>query len=182
MTGQVVGDFQSADAAVHCGFTQAERPEDRYWAEVDNVDMAHNVYQTCVEEDVRRVVVISSNHAADYYEQLIWTDRMEFVTPDMLPLSDNYYGRAKAAYELPGFAFATGGVNGGRKLEVVQLRIGGPQETDIDACGPDDLKKMHRALGAYLSVRNQVQLTVKSICPEDHWIPPRGQQSNPLCG
>ena len=96
---------------------------------------------------------------------------------------------------------------------MVQLRIGGPRETDIDACGPDDLKKMHRALGAYLSVRNQVQLTVKSIetehiedeygipfqifCgvsgkypqflepgqrPEDHWIHPRGQQSNPLCG
>ena len=46
MTGQVVGDFQSTDAAVHCGFTQAERPEDRSWAEVDNVDVAHNVYQT----------------------------------------------------------------------------------------------------------------------------------------
>ena len=65
---------------------------------------------------------------------------------------------------------------------MVQLRIGGPQETDIDACGPDDLKKMHRALGAYLSVRNQVQLTVKSIRPEGHWIQPLGQQSNPLCG
>jgi uronate dehydrogenase len=115
--------FQGADAVVHCGFTRAGRPEDRYWAEADNVNMAHNVYQTCVEEDVRRVVVISSNHAADYYEQLIWTDRMEFVTPDMLPLSDNYYGWAKAAYELLGFAFATGGVNGGRKLEVVQLTV-----------------------------------------------------------
>ena len=107
---------------------------------------------------------------------------MEFVTPDLLPLSDNYYGWAKAAYDLLGFAFATGDVNGGRKPEVVQLRIGGPQETDIDACGPDDLKKMHRALGAYLSVRNQVQLTVKSIRTEDHWIQPRGQQSNPLFG
>jgi len=167
--------FQGADAVVHCGFTRAGRPEDRYWAEADNVNMAHNVYRTCVEEDVRRVVVISSNHAADYYEQLIWTDRMEFVTPDMLPLSDNYYGWAKAAYELLGFAFATGGVNGGRKLEVVQLRIGGPRETDIDACGSDDLKKLHRALGAYLSVRDQVQLTVKSIEAEhiedEHGIP-----------
>ena len=58
---------------------------------------------------------------------------------------------------------------------MVQLRIGGPRETDIDACGPDDLKKLHRALGAYLSVRDQVQLTVKSIetkrIENEHRIP-----------
>jgi hypothetical protein len=112
---------------------------------------------------VRRVVVLSSNHAADYYEPLIWADKMEFVTPNMLPLSDNYYGWAKAAYELLGFAFATGGVNHGKKLQNVQLRIGAPRDTDIDRCRPGDLKGMHRALGAYLSARDQVQLVVKSI-------------------
>jgi len=154
---------RGADAVVHCGFTVADKPEDDYWAEMNNVNMAHNVYRTCVEEGVRRAVVVSSNHAADYYEHLIWADKMECVTPDMQPLSDNFYGWAKAAYELLGFAFATGGVSDGRKLENVQLRIGGPRETDIDLCGPRDLKKMHRALGAYLSVRDQVQLTVKSI-------------------
>src|SRR5439155_24568363 len=35
--------------------------------------------------------------------------------------------------------------------------------TDLDRLGPDDLKRVHRALGAYLSVRDQVQLFVKSI-------------------
>ncbi len=159
--------FRGADAVVHCGFTVADKPEDDYWAEMDNVNMAHNVYRTCVEEGVRRAVVVSSNHAADYYEHLIWADKMEWVIPGMQPLSDNFYGWAKAAYELLGFAFATGGVSDGRKLENVQLRIGGPRETDIDSCGPKDLKKMHRALGAYLSVRDQVQLTVKSIETED---------------
>jgi len=159
--------FRGADAVVHCGFTVAEKQEDRYWAEMDNVNMAHNVYRTCVEEGVRRAVVISSNHAADYYEHLIWADKMACVTPEMQPLSDNFYGWAKAAYELLGFAFATGGVSDGSRLENVQLRIGGPRETDIDSCGPQDLKKMHRALGAYLSVRDQVQLTVKSIETED---------------
>ena len=154
--------FGGADAVVHCGFVRSPKPEDRYWAESDNVNMAHNVYQTCVEEEVRRVVVISSNHAADYYENLIWSGGMEFVTPEMLPLSDNFYGWAKATYELLGFAFATGGVNGGKKLENVQVRIGGPRESDIDNCG-QDLKRMHRGLGAYLSVRDQVQLVVKSI-------------------
>ena len=159
--------FRGADAVLHCGFTRAAKPEDRFWAEHDNVKMAYNVYQTCIEEDVRRAVVISSNHAADYYENLIWSDRMEVVTPDMVPLSDNFYGWAKASYELLGFAFATGKVGGGKKLEVVQLRIGGPRETDIDRASSDDLKKLHRGLGAYLSVRDQVQLTVKSIETEN---------------
>ena len=54
----------------------------------------------------------------------------------------------------------------GPALENVQLRIGGPRETDIDNCG-DNLQQMHRGLGAYLSVRDQVQLVVKSIESEN---------------
>ncbi|MDA0746811.1 MAG: NAD(P)-dependent oxidoreductase [bacterium] len=159
--------FSGVDTVIHSGFTRANKPEDQFWAEHNNVAMAHNVYQTCLEENIRRVVVISSNHAADYYERLIWADKMEFVTPDMPPLSDNYYGWAKAAYELLGFAFATGNMNNGKKLENVQLRIGGPRENDIDRASADDLKNMHRGLGAYLSVRDQVQLTTKSIETEN---------------
>src|SRR4051812_49194149 len=137
--------FRGADAVIHCGFTRAARPEDTYWAEADNVNMAYNVYQTSLEEGVRRVVVCSSNHAADYYERLIWADKCDVVTPDMRPLSDNYYGWAKLAYENLGFVFATGHV-GGKKLQNVQIRIGGPRETDLERCGPDDLKRVHRAL------------------------------------
>jgi nucleoside-diphosphate-sugar epimerase len=155
--------FSGADAVLHCGFTRSNTPDGRFFAEHDNVKMAYNVYQTCVEEGVGRAVVISSNHAADYYEKLIWSDRMEYVTPEMVPLSDNFYGWAKASYELLGFAYATGNVSNGKKLEMVQLRVGGPRETDIDRATPDDLKKMHRALGAYLSVRDQAQLVIKSL-------------------
>lgn len=169
------GHFADADAVIHSGFVGSADPADRFWAELDNVRMAHNVYQTCVEERVRRVVVISSNHAADYYERLIWEDKMGYVTPDMPPLSDNYYGWAKAAYELLGFVFATGRTSEGNKLQNVQIRIGGPRETDIDRCGPHDLKQLHRALGVYLSVRDQVQLVVKSIEAEniddEHGVP-----------
>jgi nucleoside-diphosphate-sugar epimerase len=160
-------NFTGADAVLHCGFTRSDIPDGRFFAEHDNVKMAYNLYQTCIEEGVKRAVVISSNHAADYYEKLIWSDRMEYVTPEMVPLSDNFYGWAKASYELLGFAFATGNVSCGRQLEVIQLRVGGPRETDIDRVGPDDLKKMHRALGAYLSVRDQVQLVVKSLETKD---------------
>jgi nucleoside-diphosphate-sugar epimerase len=155
--------FKGQDAVVHCGFTRAKDPADRFWAEMSNVDMAFNVYQTCIEESVSRAVVISSNHAADYYENLIWAGKQEFVTPDDYPLSDNYYGWAKASYELLGFTFATGGMNGGKRLENVQLRVGGPRETDMERASADNLRSMHRGLGAYLSVRDQVQLVVKSI-------------------
>ncbi len=156
--------FKGADAVVHCGFISTGRGERRFWNEANNITMAHNVYRVCQDEGVRRAVIVSSNHAADYYENLIWSGRMDFVTPDMLPLSDNFYGWAKASYELLGFMFACG--EEGPILENVQLRIGGPRETDIDGCG-NDLQQMHRGLGAYLSVRDQVQLVIKSIETED---------------
>ena len=164
--------FRGADAVVHCAFVRAEgldamtfmdNSELKFRAEHQNVGMAYNVYRTALEEKVGRVVVASSNHAADYYERLIWADKWDHVTPEMIPLSDNFYGWAKAAYELLGFVFASGEV-GGRKLEVVQVRIGGPRDdADLGACQPGEIKKMHRGLGAFLSRRDQVQLFVKSI-------------------
>jgi hypothetical protein len=158
--------FKGADAVVHCAFLQDGEFDyynpDRFWMEHDNVKLAYNVFMTCQEEKVRRVVIMSSNHATDYYENLFHEDRIEFITPEMPPASDNFYGWAKISYEALGFSFACGGIGAGR-VENVHLRIGGPRETDIDNCGPDNLKKMHRALGAYLSQRDEVQLIVKSV-------------------
>lgn len=128
--------FRGADAVVHCAFVSAQgldantfmdTSERKFRAEHTNVAMAYNVYQTALEEGVKRVVVASSNHAADYYERLIWAGKWDNVTPDMPPLSDNYYGWAKAAYELLGFVFATGQVSG-NQLEIVQLPIPLAQE------------------------------------------------------
>ena len=101
--------FQGADAVVHCGFkgTVAWQHTD-YWKESDNIRMCYNVYQTCIEEGVNRIVVMSSNHACDFYERLIWSDQLDFATTDMLPLSDNFYGWAKSSYEHLAFVFATG--------------------------------------------------------------------------
>lgn len=167
--------FKGQDAVIHCGFMRAKDPSGRFEAEMNNVDMAFNVYQTCIEEGISRAVVISSNHAADFYENLIWAGKQEFVTPDDYPLSDNYYGWAKASYELLGFTFAVGLMNGGKQLQNVQLRVGGPRETDMDRASANDLKRMHRGLGAYLSVRDQVQLVMKSIETENidnkHGVP-----------
>ena len=176
--------FEGADAVFHSAFVKApgldattflDNSEAKFRAEHTNVAMAYNVYQTALEEGVKRVVVASSNHAADFYERLIWADRWDCVTPDMPPLSDNWYGWAKAAYEHLGFVFATGqGMPG--HLEVVQLRIGGPRDDgDLAAIAPGEVKKMHRGLGAYLSQRDQVQLVVKSIDAPDianeHGVP-----------
>src|SRR5206468_4748738 len=142
--------------------TWQENSEAKFWAEHDNVALAYNVYRTAMEEGVRRVVVCSSNHAADYYERLIWAGKMEMVTPDLPPRSDNWYGWAKAAYELLGFVFATGKVDG-KKQEVVEWRIGGPRD-DADLVSTKvDLKVMQRGHGAYLSRRDQVQQAIRMV-------------------
>ena len=175
--------FRGADAVIHCGYVRApgldattwqNNSDAKFWAEHDNVALAYNVYRTALEEGVRRVVVASSNHAADYYERLVWADKLDMVTPEMPPRSDNWYGWAKAAYELLGFVFATGTVDG-RKLEIVQWRIGGPREDDIDHVEPGDIKTMHRALGAYLSARDQTQQAIRMVEAEniedEHGVP-----------
>ena len=160
--------FSSADAVVHFGFVHPEGSgtEARFRAEMRNVEMAYNVYMTASEEGVGRVVVASSNHAADYYEKLILDGAMDVVHPEDRALSDNYYGWAKETYEHLGFVFAAGQQTD-RSLPNVQIRIGGPRETDIEQCPLGDLRCMRRALGAYISDRDMQQLFVKSIEVED---------------
>ena len=163
--------FRGADAVIHCGYVRApgldattwqNNSDAKFWAEHDNVALAYNVYRVALEEGVRRVVVCSSNHAADYYERLVWSGDLDMVTPELPPRSDNWYGWAKAAYELAGFVFATGRVDG-RALEIVQWRIGGPRDDDMEHIAPGDLNGMRRALGAYLSQRDQVQQAIRMV-------------------
>jgi len=175
--------FRGADAVIHCSFVRApgmdadswqDNSDAKFKAEHANVGMAYNVYRTALEEGVKRVVVCSSNHAADYYERLVWDGRVDMVTPEMPPRSDNWYGWSKAAYELLGFVFATGKVDN-RKLEIVQWRIGAPRDNDLETIKPGDIKVMHRALGAYLSARDQVQQAIKMVetpdITDDNGIP-----------
>ena len=161
--------FRGADAVIHCAFTRPPRgggwkdtSDVRFRAEYANIGMAYNVYRTALEEGVRRLLVCSSNHAADYYERLWMDDKVELVTPEMPARSDNFYGWSKASYELLGFVFATGAVDG-RKLEIIQWRIGAPRDDDMDKIAPGDTKAMHRALGSYLSARDQAQQAVRAI-------------------
>ena len=171
--------FRGADAVVHLGFTRAEDKSDPvqdFYAELSNVEMAFHVYQTTHEEGVRRVVVASSNHAADYYEPLILDKKWDIVTTEMRPFSDNFYGWAKEAYEHLGFVFAVGRMqyrglhveeSAPKRLENVQVRIGGPREDDLERTDPGDLRRMIRGLGVYISQRDLQQLFIKSIETEE---------------
>lgn len=167
--------FEGADAVVHLAFNYKQghsMNDGDYYSERSNLDLAFHVYQTALEEDVRRVVIASSNHAADWYEHLLRQRKMEMLDVTAPPLSDNYYGWAKACYEHLGFLFATG--RKGKALEVVQVRIGAPRQIPADNAAKD-LTGYKRNLGAYISPRDLQQLFVKSIETPDitneHGIP-----------
>src|SRR3954454_1660950 len=98
--------FTGCDAVVHLAYHRgslATGPSGRgrdYEDERPNVDMANRGYRLSLEEGVRRVVIASSNHAADWYEELLHVGKMDMVDPDRTPpRSDNFYGWAKLAYE-----------------------------------------------------------------------------------
>lgn len=161
--------FRDIDAVVHLGYIhpstgQGSGTIDSFRAERTNVEMAFHVFQLSLEEGVRRVVVASSNHAADWYEHLIHANMKNFVDPEERPLSDNFYGWAKAAYEHLGFVFAGGRL--GRALENIHVRIGAPRELEA-ARYRGNPTGFHRDLGAYISERDLQQLFVKSIETEE---------------
>jgi hypothetical protein len=179
--------FRGQDSVVHLAFNRDPRPAPRpgqlaaagaagntYEAERANVDLAYRVFTLAQEEGVRRVVMASSNHAADWYEHLIHAGKLDTVLPEMLPKSDNWYGWAKATYEHLGFVFATG-AQGGRPVENVHLRIGAPREIDTANFTAAQTQGYRRDLGAYLSARDLQQLVIKSIETEqiedEHGIP-----------
>ena len=160
--------FSDADALLHCAYYRvSDQGDDAYFSsELENLQMTYNVYQVAWEERVRRLVAASTNHAADFYENYALDGEARMVTPDM-NASDNWYGWAKIAFEQIGQVFASGVTHGGRPLENVQIRIGGPRETDVANAPLGDLRRMRRALAVYISQRDMSQLFIKSIETED---------------
>ena len=156
--------FAGADAVVHCAYYRVhDQGDDRYFtSELENLQLTYNVYQVAWEERARRLVAASTNHAADFYENYALDGAVPMVTPDK-NASDNWYGWAKIAFEQIGQVFASGVTHGGRSLENVQIRIGGPRETDVAAAPLGDLRRMRRALAVYISQRDMSQLFIKSI-------------------
>ena len=164
--------FKGTHAVVHLAYNRV-RGFRGYLDERVNLDMAHHVYQLALEEGLERVVMASSNHAADWYEDLVHAGRRDAVSPDERPLARGFYGWAKASYEHMGFLYAQGAF-GDRKLGVVQVRIGHPRGLEhFDFTGrPAALK---RSLGAYISPRDISQLFCKALdaphIENEHGIP-----------
>ena len=135
-------------------------PVEGYFVERKSVDMAFNVLRLAVEEKIRRVVITSSNHAADWYESKLHNGKLDTVGPETYPRSDNFYGWAKATYEHLGFMFATGRF--GHVVENVQVRVGAPRPIRAADFNGDQVT-YKRDLGAYISERDMRQLYNKSI-------------------
>src|SRR5687768_16676087 len=163
--------FKGANAVVHLAYNRV-RGFRGYLDERANLDMAYHVYQLALEEGLERVVMASSNHAADWYEDLVHAGRKDGVSPEERPLARGFYGWAKASYEHMGFLYAQGAF--GRKVGVVQVRIGHPRGLEhYDFTGrPAALK---RNLGAYISERDITQLFCRAIETEriedEHGVP-----------
>ena len=170
--------FEGVEVVLHSAYVPSgqgdvysvEPPQiDRFEAEFANIRLAQRVYRAALDAAVRRVVMVSSNHAADWYEHYeIHQRKRDLVYPADLPLADNFYGWAKASYELLGHPYACGTF--GRRLEVVLLRIGSPypiQSSRYESSAapiasslprPAGVAAFKRALGAWLSERDCAQL------------------------
>ena len=171
--------FEGIDAVIHLSFKPhtprgarfESLPIDRFVNEHENIQMANNIYRTAYDAGVRRIAVASSNHAADWYEHsLVHERKYDMVRPTDFPVSDNFYGWAKAAYELLAWPYASG--NFGRQLETVFIRIGSPRPVNVDkhlaeseGTGPigNGIANFKRNLGAYISERDMTQLFTKAV-------------------
>lgn len=183
--------FEGIDAVIHLAFKPhtarnagiEKAPIDRFDNEHENVQMANNIYRSAYDAGVRRLAIASSNHAADWYEHsLVHERKFDMVRPTDFPVSDNFYGWAKAAYELLAWPYACGAF--GRQLETVMLRIGFTHPIDVEqhlANAPGatptgvGISGFKRNLGAYISPRDITQLFTKAIEAPDirneHGIP-----------
>ncbi len=155
--------FSGVDVVVHCGHFKPDGDDHRsqYEGERRNVDMMQRVYQLALEGGVRRVVAASTNQAAKWYEQPDYAGLKDRVAPEDYPRPDSFYGWAKAAYEPLGFLYECGSL--GRKLEVVEIRIGVPRRSHAARFENGPPERYVRELAGYISERDMQQLFCKSV-------------------
>lgn len=183
--------FEGIDAVIHLAFKPhtprgarfENEPIDRFDNEHENIQMANNIYRSAYDGGLRRIAIASSNHAADWYEHSLIHDRkMDMVRPTDFPVSDNFYGWAKAAYELLAFPYACGIF--GRKLETVMLRIGFTRpivaeqyigDSSMSEQTSGGIAEFKRNLGAYISPRDITQLFIRAVeapnIEDEHGVP-----------
>ena len=166
--GAVAGGVPSAPA-----MPESPHEIEAYASERPNVRMAYNVFRAAFEAGVERVVFASSNRVGDWTEHaLVHPRRLDAITEETLPKADTFYGWSKAACERMGFMFACGAF--GRKMGVVNVRIGWPHEIDAAAFG-GDVVNYKRALAAHLSADDAAALFAAAVEAPDirneHGVP-----------
>ena len=173
--------FRGADIIIHAAYTFSlrinpdgissqinhELGDKRFKRAFDDIQMAHNIYRMALEENIKRVIVFSSNHATDYYEHLIRKGELETVTEDMVPYSDNLYGWSKICEEALGHMFAEGVESGDKSIEVVAIRFGAPRTDLIENVTSSSYYQIRRHFGSYLSVDDELQLIKLCIETKD---------------
>jgi nucleoside-diphosphate-sugar epimerase len=157
--------FRGAYAVVNLAHkTETNREPEAYFSERMNLDITRNVLEVSRQENIRRVVCFSSNHATDWHEKLFWEKKFDKFGPEIKPLSNNLYGLFKVTSEHLGFVYASG--NLGRPLDVIFIRLGHPEEPNLAGC-QGNIQNMVRQLAVYISTRDLRQLVIRSIETKD---------------
>ena len=174
--------FKGADIVIHTAYgfvTRRKSPNDsmdirapslddyRYGVALEDIGMTFNILRTALEEGLKRAIVFSSNHAADYYENLIKEGVLETITEDMVPYSNTFYGWSKICQEALGHMFAAGSDASGKQLEVIMIRFGAPRTDLIENVTSNSYYNLRRHFGSYMSVRDELQMLKLCIEKED---------------
>ncbi len=168
--------FEGIDTVVHSAYVRPPAQADmrsEYAYERQNVDLAYRILQLSLEAGVRRVVAMSTNQAAKWYERPYFAGKRDRVTPYEYPRAERFYGWAKAAFESLGFVYASGTY--GRKLENIHIRIVAPREIESQRYDKLPLHRYLRDITGYLSPRDLEQLVHKCIetpdIDDEHGVP-----------
>ena len=134
---------------------------------LEDITMTFNIMRTALEEGVKRAVIFSSNHAANYYESLLRKGMLETVTEDMVPYASTFYSWSKICQEALGHMFAEGCDTSGKQLEVIMIRLGAPRTDLIERVTSDSYYALRRNFGSYMSKRDELQMMKLCIEKED---------------
>jgi NAD+ dependent glucose-6-phosphate dehydrogenase len=86
---------------------------------------SYHIFQAAIELGIPKVVVASSNHVTDYYEEDGDSTLGREITVNDYPYSVGLYGTLKLAIENVGFAF-----HNKHNLSVINLRIGSVKQNE----------------------------------------------------